>query len=230
MLSTSFRKSFFAWRFTQKKQICKLLSWFNAKTICRNYICSKNFILVVFFFFFFNQSFSLFSHSENECLNSAEICRVDNLEADFHEVSRLFHFFFLKSSQYCCETSIIQIQQRKVKIFPLTKLKQEDHDGPISLTWANRFAYLLLKFQPSSLLRFMYKFYSPAPLTPTKPCFFLFNASWKRVTKGTFLPSYIEIGRVVSDKKIFKVFYIVIKPYPLTAIFFDKSWQLEQTW
>ena len=30
--------------------------------------------------------------------------------------------------------------------------KQEDHDGPISLTWANSFAYLLLKFQPSSLL------------------------------------------------------------------------------
>ena len=44
--------------------------------------------------------------------------------------------------------------------------------------------------------------------------------SWKRVTKGTFLPSYIEIGPVVSDKKIFKVFYIAIKPYPLTAIFF----------
>ena len=29
---------------------------------------------------------------------------------------------------------------------------QEDHDGPISLTWANRFAYLLLKIQSSSLL------------------------------------------------------------------------------
>ena len=29
---------------------------------------------------------------------------------------------------------------------------QEDHDGPISLTWANRFAYLMLKFQPSALL------------------------------------------------------------------------------
>ena len=32
------------------------------------------------------------------------------------------------------------------------KKKQEDHDGPISLTWANSFAYLLLKFQPSVLL------------------------------------------------------------------------------
>ena len=32
------------------------------------------------------------------------------------------------------------------------KAKQEDYDGPISLTWANRFAYLLLKILPSSLL------------------------------------------------------------------------------
>ena len=38
--------------------------------------------------------------------------------------------------------------------------------------------------------------------------------------KGTFLPSYFEIGPVVSDKKIFKVFYIAIKPYALMAIFF----------
>ena len=28
------------------------------------------------------------------------------------------------------------------------------------------------------------------------------------MTKDTVLPSYIEIGPVVSDKKIFKVFYI----------------------
>ena len=34
--------------------------------------------------------------------------------------------------------------------------QQEDHDGPISLTWPNRFAYLLLKFQPSSLLQDFY--------------------------------------------------------------------------
>ena len=32
------------------------------------------------------------------------------------------------------------------------KKKQEDHDDPISFTWANSFAYLLLKFQPSLLL------------------------------------------------------------------------------
>ena len=34
----------------------------------------------------------------------------------------------------------------------INSFKQEDHDDPISLTWANRFAYLLVKFQPSSLL------------------------------------------------------------------------------
>ena len=34
--------------------------------------------------------------------------------------------------------------------------------------------------------------------------------SWYRITKGTCLQNYIEIGRVVSDKKIFKVFYIDI--------------------
>ena len=38
------------------------------------------------------------------------------------------------------------------KIVQWKTQKQEDHDGPISLTWANRFAYLMLKFQPSSLL------------------------------------------------------------------------------
>ena len=35
----------------------------------------------------------------------------------------------------------------------------------------------------------------------------LFEQSWYRVTMETFLPSYNEIGPVVSDKKIFQVFY-----------------------
>ena len=35
--------------------------------------------------------------------NYAEMCRVGNLEADFQHVP-LVHFFFLKFSQYCCET------------------------------------------------------------------------------------------------------------------------------
>ena len=62
--------------------------------------------------FFKNPIFSLFPIVKmNE--NYAEICRVGNLEADFQQV--LLVQFFLKFSQYCCETSIIQIQQRNVK-------------------------------------------------------------------------------------------------------------------
>ena len=34
--------------------------------------------------------------------------------------------------------------------------------------------------------------------------------SWKKIIKGTFLQNSIEIGLVVSDKKIFKDFYIDI--------------------
>ena len=44
----------------------------------------------------------------------------------------------------------------------------------------------------------------------------------------------MEIGPVVSDKKIFKVFYIDIyrenKPRPLAAMFFDEPKWLEQPW
>ena len=44
----------------------------------------------------------------------------------------------------------------------------------------------------------------------------------------------MEIGPVVSDKKIFKVFYTDIysenKPRPLAAMFFDESKWLEQSW
>ena len=55
------------------------------------------------------------------------------------------------------------------------------------------------------------------------------------MTKDTFLPSYIEIGPLVSAKKIFKVFYIDTyigkkSPAPLAAMFFDKSKRLEQSW
>ena len=45
--------------------------------------------------------------------NHAEIYRVGNLEPNFQQVTLVQ--FFLKFSQYCCKTSIIQIQQRKVK-------------------------------------------------------------------------------------------------------------------
>ena len=46
--------------------------------------------------------------------NYAEIYRVGNLEVDVQQIP-LDHIFFLVFSQYCCEISIIQIQQRKVK-------------------------------------------------------------------------------------------------------------------
>ena len=49
----------------------------------------------------------------------------------------------------------------------------------------------------------------------------------------TFLPSYNEIGSVVSDKKIFKFsikLYRENKPHPLVTVFFDKSKWLEQSW
>ena len=42
-----------------------------------------------------------------------------------------------------------------------------------------------------------------------------------------------KICPVVSDKNIFKVFYIAIQGKeapPLAAMYFNKSWQFEQTW
>ena len=59
-----------------------------------------------------NQIFSLFPIVKMNA-NYGEICRVGNLEADFQLVP-LVHFF-LKFSQYFCETSIIKIQRRKIK-------------------------------------------------------------------------------------------------------------------
>ena len=119
--------------------------------------------------------------------------------------------------------------------------KQEDHNGPISLTWANRFAYLLLKFSAKfTALGFLYKFYSTNPPPPQppppppppphpRPCFF--NASWRlelNLKRGSPKEHFCQV--ILKLVQWFKVFYITIKPYPLTAMFFDESWQLEQTW
>ena len=49
-------------------------------------------------------------------VNYAEICKVGNLEAFFFSTTSACSFF-LKFSQYTCETSVIQIQQRKVKTY-----------------------------------------------------------------------------------------------------------------
>ena len=50
-------------------------------------------------YFYFFPTVKMYAHY-------AEICRVSNLEADFQ---RPACSIFLKFSQYCCETSIIQI-------------------------------------------------------------------------------------------------------------------------
>ena len=63
-----------------------------------------------------------------------------------------------------------------------------------------------------TVLRFLYKFYSPAPQRP-----FFFHASWwlelniERGSPKEQFCRYIEIGPVVSDKKIFKMSYIDIQ-------------------
>ena len=56
------------------------------------------------------------------------------------------------SKVICLDLWQLRIYSLASKFWEKKTNKQEDHDGPISLTWANRFAYLLLKFQPSSLL------------------------------------------------------------------------------
>ena len=101
---------------------------------------------VVFFFFWFvlkNQIFSLLFLVIMDA-NCAKICRVGKLEEEFQQVTLVllffggvlgvffvfffvfffvclfvfcFCFFFLKFSKNWCETSIIQNQQRKVKLF-----------------------------------------------------------------------------------------------------------------
>ena len=59
--------------------------------------------------------------------NDAEICRVGNLEADILTSSA--YSISLKFSQYYCETSMTEIQQRKVKniFFDKKKKKKKNH-------------------------------------------------------------------------------------------------------
>ena len=58
--------------------------------------------------------------------------------------------------------------------------------------------------------RFLYRLYRENKPCPLAAMFFdeskCLEQSWYRITKGTFLQNYIEIGPVVSDKKIFKSF------------------------
>ena len=108
MLSTFFRKSFLLSDLHRSKFANIVM--IQCKTTCRNYLCLNPFILVITLK---NLIFSLFPVVKINA-NYAEICSVGDLEADFRQIP-LIHFF-LKVSQYCCETPIIQIQQRKLKI------------------------------------------------------------------------------------------------------------------
>ena len=71
-----------------------------------------------------NQIFSLFAIVKMNA-NYAEIYRVGNLGGRFS--TSYACSIILKFSQYCCETSIIQIQQIKVKNIFLEKKNPKNH-------------------------------------------------------------------------------------------------------
>ena len=80
------------------------------------------------------------------------------------------------------------------------------------------FCKIILKsvqwFLTRRFLKFSIQIYRENKPRPLAAMFFdeskWLEQSWKTITKGTFLQNYIEIGPVVSDKKIFKIFYIDI--------------------
>ena len=77
------------------------------KTICRNYLSTKN--VCSSHWCLKNQIYSPFPIVKMNA-NYAEICRVGRFS------TRSTCSIFVQFSHYCCETSIIQIQQRKIKI------------------------------------------------------------------------------------------------------------------
>ena len=62
---------------------------------------------------------------------------------------------------------------------------------------------------------------------PWNPCFFdksqWLEQSWWSVTKVTFLMNYIEIGTMVSDKKILSHAHLLVAMFLFLFFFFDKS-------
>ena len=82
-------------------------------------------------------------------------------------------------------------------------------------------------------LGFLYKLYSTTtPIPPPQhpwPCFFY--KSWRpelNLRRGSPKEHFCQV--ILKLVQWFKKFYIAIKPYALTAMLFDESWQLEQTW
>ena len=77
-----------------------------------------------------------------------------------------------------------------------------------------QFCKIILKsvqwFRTRRFLKFSIQIYKENKPRPLAAMFFdeskWLEQSWLRITKGTFLQNYMEIGPVVSDKKTFKVF------------------------
>ena len=69
------------WHFSQKMYLQTFVMT-ESKTICRNYLCTKSFILVNYFLK--NKIFSFFPTVKMKA-NYAETCRIGNLEADFNK-------------------------------------------------------------------------------------------------------------------------------------------------
>ena len=85
-------------------------------------------------------------------------------------------------------------------------------------------------------LRFMYKFYRPAPTKHQAMFFFLLNTSWRlnlgrRSPKEHFCQVILKLVQWFLTKRFLKCFIYPYKALPPNGhFFFDESWQLEQTW
>ena len=83
-------------------------------------------------------------------------------------------------------------------------------------------------------LGFLYKLYStnhPHPPPSTTPPAMFFYKSWQlelNLKRGSPKEHFCQV--ILKLVQWFKKFYKAIKPYTLTAMFFDEPWQLEQTW
>ena len=131
----------------------------------------------------------------------------------------IFPIYFYRNLENSCQKPRNRFHYNLAKCFhdnPLPRLfklswfiKQEDHDGPISLTWANRFAYLLLKFQPSLLLYdFCINFIAPTSHTPPHPWPCCFNASWQFERNFKRESPKEHFCQVILMVQRFKVFFI----------------------
>ena len=94
----------------------------------------------------------------------------------------------------------------------LSLIKQEDHNGPISLTWAKLCILTVEISGKFTALRFLYKCYSP---DPQRQCFF--QASWwfelnleRGSPKEQFCQVILKSVQWFLTKRFFEMFYIAI--------------------